>query len=48
MTNVNIFTIIGRLTAAATPASAPAPSAPTYGEYGADEFDAVEEDDLPF
>lgn len=33
---------------AATPASAPAPSAPTYGEYGADEFDAVEEDDLPF
>ena len=34
---------------AATPASAPAPFAPTYGEYGADEFDAVEEeDDLPF
>lgn len=33
---------------AATPASAPAPSAPTYGEYGADEFDAVEKDDLPF
>ena len=32
---------------AATPAPA-APTAPTYGEYGADEFDAVEEDDLPF
>lgn len=36
-------------TPASAPASAPAPSAPTYGEYGADEFDAVEEeDDLPF
>lgn len=34
---------------AAIPTSAPAPSTPTYGEYGADEFDAVEEeDDLPF
>ena len=33
--------------AAATPAPT-APTAPTYGEYGADEFDAVEEDDLPF
>lgn len=34
---------------AANTASAPAPNAPTYGEYGADEFDAVEEeDDLPF
>ena len=33
---------------AATPVSS-APTAPTYGEYGADEFDAVEEeDDLPF
>ena len=29
-------------------AAAAAPTAPTYGEYGADEFDAVEEDDLPF